>query len=564
MKPKTTLFLLAPMILASLSACSGGEGSKSGNPDDYVTVNFYSDYVGIDYANLDVSKATYLGKCYLLKSDEKDVRASLLNVEKDSDGKAINYKASARTPEEGHKYTFKGWAGFYDDGTAIDSDSISHEIASCNLFADFDYVLQNYNVKVTIQGKTENFTVEYGTKFSAVYPTYASAEYQGAPYYKNFALDGYTVELNDVETLYTLEQVKDVAVAGDMTFTAHFAESTNQYTVTVKDSSANVLATEKVTYDEALTFVPTAPTGYEFSKFEGTYASDDAVPSLLRGKDVDAKHIRYDCTLTAVFVKQKITVTFRNEDDSDYVRNSSSEPIIYEIAVGSSIDAPGYTASATGFVFTGDWYTSLSDTSLAPFDFSSISESVTLYPKVVAKELSYVNGTETFFYRYDHTYKGYGLYDIATTLDSIDLEADDFFASATFADPRYPFVSILDFDEDNDRANRKINSIVLPTSTKAIYADSMMELNIASLDLNACTSLTEIQFHAFRNCESMTTLRLPSSLQTVGARIAEGNDALTSFKLEMTEAQKDARAFDEKWDYVSEAWNAAHSVTFAS
>jgi hypothetical protein len=160
-------------------------------------------------------------------------------------------------------------------------------------------------------------------------------------------------------------------------------------------------------------------------------------------------------------------------------------------------------------------------------------------------------------------YHGYGLWDFDTTAGSVDLDASSFFGPSTFADPRYGFVSICDLDEDNDGANRKIHSISLPTATKAIYADSMMALEIAQLDLTACTSLTDIQFHAFRRCLSMTDLKLPSSLVNVGTKIAEGNSSLSTFSVAMTEQEKNNRNFEADWDYVSDTWNASHSVTFA-
>lgn len=554
-KTRAKLFLIAPMLLASLSACGSGEqGSHTGTAEDFVTVNFYTDYVGIDYSNPDASQATYLGKCYLLKSDAKDVRASLGDVEK-VDGDPIDYKTSARTPEEGHHYTFDGWAGVYASGGEIDPKNVRHDVDSCNLFAHFDYEINVYTCKVTVQGEAKSFQVEHGTKFKEFYPEYASASYVGSEYYKDYTLDGYTVSINSVETVYSISDAAELEVTSNTTFTAKFAEQVASYNVTIKNEAGDTLSTVPVEYDQALSYLPEAPTGYAFDRYEGTYATGESVPRAVAGKPVDTKHIRFDCTLTAYFAKDKINVIFRNEDDT-------ANLAVFSIPEGASVNAPSFTASA-GNVFTGDWYTSLSDLSLAPFDCTAVNESVTLYPRVLPKEVNYADGGNTFLYRYDHSFHGYGLRDFDTTSPSVSLGANSFFGPSTFADPRYGFVSVCDLDEDNDGAQRKIASLTLPTSTKAIYADSLMALDITSLDLTACTSLTDIQFHAFRRCLSLLSLSLPGSLQNVGSKIAEGNTALTSFSIAMSEAEKNGRNFDSLWDFVSTDWNASHSVTFA-
>ena len=555
MKKRIMPVLLAPLSVAVLSACgSGGDTSRKGNIEDYVVVNFYTDYVGIDYAHPDASQAKYLGKCYLLKSDEKDVRATLRDVEKEG-GEAIDYRASLRTPTEGKHYAFDGWSGVYSDGTAIDSSNISHDFDSCNLFAHFELMVNVYDIEIVVQGSNTKFSVEHGTKFSEAYPDYASAAYQGAQYYEDYSLNGYTVTVDSVDTVYSISNIADYEIKSDATFTADFAKTTAHYSVTIKDEIGTTLSVESVLYDEELTYVPAAPAGYVFSRYEGTYPSDEGTPKAVAGRSVDVKHIRYNCTLVAHFAKENITVTFRNEDNTADVATLS-------IPEGSSIEAPSFQASS-GNVFTGDWYTSPTDTSLEPFDLSNITSSVTLHPRVLPKEVSYSDGANSFLYRYDHMYRGYGLWDFDTTAGSVDLDASSFFGPSTFVDPRYGFVSICDLDEDNDGANRKIHSISLPTATKAIYADSMMALEIAELDLTACTSLTDIQFHAFRRCLSMTDLKLPSSLVNVGTKIAEGNSSLSTFSVAMTEQEKNNRNFEADWDYVSDTWNASHSVTFA-
>ena len=508
--------------------------------DDYYEVKFFSDYVGIDYDNLLEDNAIYLGHAYVRK--ESTLRtAKLLTVEKDEEGNAIDYKTTRQAPQEGKHAEYKGWTGKKADGDPIDLDDITE---SCSVFARFEWLDNYYNVKVLSQGISlfegkliHGSTIADATEDPATPFDCRTLAYMDAPYYKDYALLGYDVIVGDVTTALDFDQTEAYSIVSDVKFEARWDEGTKKtYTVCFNDGVDldTIVHEEQVVYDEGVTYVaPGYSSGgktYIFNRFTGVYGEGP-----MKDKPVDPKHIRYDCVLTPIFEEELLTVTFM------YKTTVKAE---YNVSYGEAVEIPSVTSDdPDNKVITGDWVDEFGD----PVDLTSITESITVYAVEVDKKKT-VNGTKlgedySLDFEYDAEFKGYGLHDFEST-GPIALEEADW---GVF-DPTYPIVSILDFDGDNGSEYQYLTALALPSTVKAIYADAMMALKITALDLTNCTSLTDVQFHAFRRCLLLETISLPGSLANVGSKICDGNTSLTAINLAMSEATKESRNFDPAWN----------------
>ena len=105
-KIRATLGLL--VLSSSLVSC------KTMADADVYTIEFYTDYDGIEYApgRLDKAKASKIGEGYVIKGRANQTARLTSLVKKD--GKAIDYENS-RQAMEGHTYTWDSWVGYYDE-----------------------------------------------------------------------------------------------------------------------------------------------------------------------------------------------------------------------------------------------------------------------------------------------------------------------------------------------------------------------------------------------------------------------------------------------------------------
>ena len=544
------LFFVPVLALLALTGCDMGTG---GLGDDYYEVKFYSDYEGIDYEHPDADSAIYLGHAYVRKDSELKA-AKLLNVEKDGEGNPIDYKTTRQADRVGKHAEYDGWIGYKENNTPVDLEEITE---SCSVFAKFNWLDNYYNVKVLSQGISlfdgkliHGSTIIDATNTPGTPFDYEHVAYVNMPYYKTYTLLGYDVTIDGYTEELSFSETGDVEIVSDIKFEARWDDGVNNsFTVSFSDGHDD----EVVEYDAGVTYVPAnyataAGETMVFDHFEGTYAVGP-----LSGRSVDPKHIRYDCTLTPKFKSQPLTVTFKYQD---------AVLAEHSVAFGQAIEPVSVTGLPVDMVATGDWFDNSGCTG-EPYDLSSITEDVTLYAGTVSKTKT-VSGTKggrnyTFSYRYDSKYKGYGLEDFDVD-GLIALEASDFVGSGVF-DPRYPIVSIVDFDLDGESEYEYITIIELPSTLKAIYADAMMAFCVASLDLTNCTQLVDIEFHAFRRCLSLEELRLPGSLLKVGSKICEGNLSMTSLYLDMTQAEFNQKKTAGEIDFASN-WNAGfESIT---
>ena len=147
MRKKLGFVMASCLLLSGLAGCA-----MTG--ENYYTVDIYSDYVGMeaDLAahgryTVDINnpsamssvKLKKVGYCYAVKGKDAKIGGMVLVDSK------FNGKTSVRDPAEGHKYVFDKFAGFYNDGSAIDLNKINSD---CALFATFKDELLDFVVTV--------------------------------------------------------------------------------------------------------------------------------------------------------------------------------------------------------------------------------------------------------------------------------------------------------------------------------------------------------------------------------------------------------------------------------
>ena len=164
MKRNTAFFACSLLALTMLPGCSINASSS------YYTVEVYADYVGMeqdlqDLGHYRTERSHRVAVGYALK-DQKFLSDGLRSY-KDNEGKAYDYRKSSRTAEHGYQYDFVGFAGFYEDNSAINLNKIT---ADCSVFCSFEKNKVDY--LVTVQdafGVTYNdFSnkLSFGTKVS--------------------------------------------------------------------------------------------------------------------------------------------------------------------------------------------------------------------------------------------------------------------------------------------------------------------------------------------------------------------------------------------------------------
>ena len=318
---------------------------------DFYKVEFYSDYVGIDEdlaaKTLDKSKGSLIGHAYakvektiVTESGSEETSTTVYgSVEEptylEGETKNAEYKTSTRAVPEGHEWVFVRWAGFYDDGTAIDLGSIK---ADCAVFAIYEARPINYSVSIAgLSGDPKFYTVPYGSRlidneqYMAERIAADPVSYFADPYYQTSLLNGLTYFVDDVDCSSEVTGapyvnfIENTEIRGKTRFEFKYADPVkHNYTVRYRaineaDSSVLVDWTEQtVKYDDPIQkpgneVIPTAQ--WSYIKCIGNYTDEarEVNPELTV---VDPECVRYNCEVTLVYRKKapQFTVHVYNED----------------------------------------------------------------------------------------------------------------------------------------------------------------------------------------------------------------------------------------------------------
>lgn len=200
------------------------------------------------------------------------------------------------------------------------------------------------------------------------------------------------------------------------------------------DGVEQTASQESVVYNQPITIAdpttsltPDVGKVYSFSKWAGTYAStaSDPLPSAIaEGTTVDPAHIRYNCTLTAVFVQSVIqyTVTFHYTDSSGAAK---TQDVMVDYG-GSASYTPASLQSGKSFY---EW----DDADGHLLDLTSIKANLDAYAKTVDTTITSTSAVDgDFTYDYSEKLRGYILSSF-TAGTSTRLDAAAFAASISDA-----------------------------------------------------------------------------------------------------------------------------------
>ena len=552
-KIRATLGLL--VLSSALVSCT------TMNDADVYTVEFYTDYEGIEYAagKLDKKRATKVGEGYVVKGRANQT-ARLTSLEKDGDGKAIDYENS-RQKKEGHTYTWDSWKGFYgkiepevmalSNGTAIGEDLSGTEVnlteikGDCAVFAYFSDTINTYNV--TIQnGDDEIYKAEeplkYGTKLGAALTeefgtkeeakealTLDSSDYNlPRYYYQVYTFDGY--KDGDGKT-YTVDELFDLEIKDDLKLSAVFnGPDAEKYTVSFyknpKDSSSNELLneTEEVAYGadvkKTLLDYTSDHKVYTFKGWEGTYA-ENAIDEV-KGKSVDCKHILYDCALYPVYEPspEEITITFLNNNGSSISKKAVPYGSSFEDVLLKEID----DSLLPGDVFTGLWSKEQNDVSKNQVIDPSgeVEENLTLYPVTVQKSIDATGATkgDSFTYEYSLDWGGY----LVTKFTPSSTRGDTVLNEADMGLFRLPgtfeLVGVKKLSDDTENYSSSLTDAVFPSSVKYVAPNAFRGNKL--LETLTLPGLQKVDSFGFSQLYALSNFILPSSLTSIGSRAFYG------------------------------------------
>ena len=618
MKKRTCFVLSMSIVAMGLASC--GSILAPGDVGDYYRVDLYSDYSGIEAdmakKSLDTKKARHLGYCYAKKNNKANVDGRIVD-----DGWEAS--KSTRTPAQGFKYVFEDWVGFYADGTAVDLNNIS---SPCSVFASFEAVKKKYVVKlINVYDEMISFEAEYETKLGD-YPKFKldaditnhdPLSYGYDPYFEQYQFAGYQVTTTDDNETKTIDNItasegyaklNDWVVKGTTRIEVVYASTKKSYDVNITpvyrddkgvETNITTLPSEElkqnVRYDASLAPTSDIP-GYSFLGFEGTYGKEADIS--LRGKKVDASHIRGEVNVKAVYVEKVASRVVKF-----HVSSSSTKEATY-FEGGNPIFPDNQVVVPDYYGFTGAY--SATEGGFDPIDFSTIftsEEPLDAYPIFVPLRIQRDGGKTIggkdydthFYYRFERAYQGYVLENFALTKggvvpsdikDKIALEAGEFWDASsattyTVIDvPSYPssqmlevlsrfnFVGIHSFASPESigapgSSANLIESIAVPTSVKYILNNGFASLTGLGYEGSALDlSHLDLEFigkAAFRSCVNLTTLKLPK-LKNVDEYLFNDCDLLTSVSTLSSEEEVKALVDSGK---ISSAWNKNYDLVVA-
>lgn len=357
---------------------------------------------------------------------------------------------------------------------------------------------------------------------------------------------------------------------------------------------------------------------YHFTGWSGTYDSA-ADPSLL-GKSVDLAHLRGDCSVHAIYSDKTSTYSVKYmELASD--AGTSADVLLYTDTVdyGGHSAFSGTLPTVSNKTF-GGW---TNQTGTVFSSLTNIQSDKTVYASFAATTLSLSDPTAgSFTYTFDASSEGYALsaYAVGTdmVLDSADWALQTFpslyplrkINPSVFSNLALTAVSLpstvlvvgsnafngchalvsIDLGGSVDSlssllfteciALTTVNGLDSVTSIEQRAFSSCIALSAISLPSNltaikanafdSCTALASLTLpanllsigsQAFQNCVKLTSLSIPSKVTTLGSYIVNGCTGLTGVSVGVSEAVAKTRAYDAKWNYVSET--VALPITYA-
>ena len=605
---KKTLLLL--LLLPGLLACNNEDKSLLGDPEDYYRIDFYSDYVGIDYANPDLSEAKLISTSYCLKTTEQAKRIASPKVEEGG----VDYTVPAQTVPKGKALSFAGWVGSYADGTKIDTSGtegyaiINGVKESGVVFAYFEANPLMYSVTIKDNGKSlYSGQLPYGTNIalsssSIQFEDEAGEKknltlgYSAPNYYTDGAFSHFELTIGDGE-VFTYEETSYI-VKDKVTIEAIYEETSKDYTVTFAkpvmvsygeegeesftpiglsswENKRLTIAYDSSIYDEEglvallnedgtkTIIVPEqlnddAGRPFSLKGFRGQYASTD--PEEVAGKAIDENHIRYDCVLTPIYQADEIAVTFIYQDGAEFIHEERYFPY------GGTVTPPKSLPSISGengktLVFTGKWKLN-EETSLYPERFNAYFEEHPLTEPLSLTAEEYVPDTTVVDINgykvgldYDYAARGYDISSL--TLDNFDKD-ETYMVDLTNIESPLPVTGVASIypKKEGEAAPgnlyRNITSITFPSSLRTLKAESLYGMSsLTSLDLSNLNNLTTIEFNCFKNCYALNVLTLPSSITMIERNAFQYCDLLNEVKfkgLTEDELKNKVAAFEDGWN----------------
>ncbi len=573
------LLLVTSFTLISCSFSSSGSGLK-GNEGDYYKIDFYSDYVGMDYSNpasWDKTQAKYLGYGYILKDKDPSKQSVPSLTYLDETNKDYDYRKSSKVAESYFTYEFNGF--YTTDNVNINEATFA---SSCDVFATFKEVYNKYLVKIFNDKEvvySENLT--YANSFVidddtiSIYERYVKDPlvtfrmtkdslpyyYESASFHRfdikrkngdafedhSFGNNTYYIDAPyEIRAIYENLDYKqfDVTIPKNITFGGKNINTALFFAKEVETNGDNYIY--KVTYNKA--FEPKVKEKtidgikYVFTGFEAAVYAENTHDEV-KGKKVDVNHIKHNVTLIPKFDYAKLQVTF-HEGTTTHIKEVSHGSTINPISIDE-------TKIPAGYVFSGDWYdgskikeidSSFNDDKLkalyndgtdleskfakAKFDFSEpVTTNLDLYCLCVKKTLT--EGVCSF--EYDSSLKGYSL----TGISSIPPTGLDM--SSLLQNRVYDFKGIKRLKDKSIN----IDDIKFPSTLVKLYNDSLYGLGSEGsgtiLDLSNVTGELEIGMNAFRSMVKMVTINLPM-VKSIGRNAFAECDRLTTINVKNREA----------------------------
>ncbi len=308
-----------------------------------------------------------------------------------------------------YTYTFSGWTS--DGGTTVyTTETLPADTEDVTYTAVFESTVNTYTVTwKNDDGNTlTTDTVAYGE--TPVYSGATPTKEGNAQYSYTFsgwdneptAVTGdvtYTAQFSDTVNEYTVTWVDGdgntlktdtvaygetpvysgtfsgwdkaiAAVTGDVTYTAQFSDTVNEYTVTWIDGDGNTLKTDTVAYGDTPEYNGETPTKTATAQYSYTFS----------GWDKEITAVTGDVTYTAQFTEttNTYTVNWKNEDGTPL---ETDEDVPY----GTPSSYDGETLTKDGCIFAG-WKNENGDF-YKPEDLPAVAGDVT-YTAVFDKEIT--------------------------------------------------------------------------------------------------------------------------------------------------------------------------------